>query len=218
VDAEVGRVLEALSASAVRDSTVVVLTSDHGESLGEHDYYFDHGENLFDPCVRIPLVIRSPEGTPGSRPQMLVSTLDLMPTILDAVKVSWPPDLAGESLLPAMQGRGKPDRPRLVGQNDRSLTALWDTRWKFVATPEGKGARLALFDRKDDPAELEDVSASRAAERRQLLRELELFQESADGERSRTARLLEGATPEGKLSAEACESLKALGYVHQGCE
>ncbi len=50
------------------------------------------------------------------------------------------------------------------------------------------------------------------------MRELELFQEASDGERSRTARLLEGAKAEGKLSPEACERLKALGYVVQGCE
>jgi arylsulfatase len=57
VDAEVGQVLDALDASAVRDRTLVVITSDHGESLGEHGYYFDHGENLFDPSTRVPLIV-----------------------------------------------------------------------------------------------------------------------------------------------------------------
>ncbi len=92
---------------------------------------------------------------------MLASTLDVVPTILDAVKVSWPPDLAGESLLGAVQGKEKPDRPRLVGQNDRSLTALWDSQWKLVATPEGDGARMALYDRKADAEETKDVAQAR---------------------------------------------------------
>ncbi len=55
VDEEVGRVLAALKESvAMARRTVVILTSDHGESLGEHDYYFDHGEDLFDPCLAHP--------------------------------------------------------------------------------------------------------------------------------------------------------------------
>ena len=72
VDAEVGKVLEALDGSAVRDRTLVVITSDHGESLGEHDYYFDHGENLFDPSMRIPLLVAGPgveAGRRGRRPR-----------------------------------------------------------------------------------------------------------------------------------------------------
>ena len=67
VDQEVGRVVDALDGPLrSRDRTVVVLTSDHGESLGEHDYYFDHGEDLFDPSLRIPLIVVSPARRPGS--------------------------------------------------------------------------------------------------------------------------------------------------------
>ena len=104
VDAEVGHVLEALERSAVRDQTLVLLTSDHGESLGEHDYFFDHGENLFDPSLRIPLVLAGPGIERGRRSSELASTLDIVPTLLDAVKVSYPPDLAGVSLLGAARG------------------------------------------------------------------------------------------------------------------
>src|SRR6185436_19717559 len=64
VDQEVGRVLDALAASAAAARTLVVVTSDHGESLGEHDYYFDHGEDLFDPCLRIPLIVKAPGAAP----------------------------------------------------------------------------------------------------------------------------------------------------------
>ena len=72
VDAEVGKVLQALSAG-LRERTVVVLTSDHGESLGEHDYYFDHGEDLFDPSLRVPLLVSLP-GAPPGRSEALAST------------------------------------------------------------------------------------------------------------------------------------------------
>jgi arylsulfatase A-like enzyme len=217
VDAEVGQLLDALDASAVRDRTLVVVTSDHGESLGEHEYYFDHGEDLFDPSIRIPLIVAGPGIPAGRRSDVLATTLDLVPTVLDAVKVSYPPDLAGESLLPAARGERRPDRPRLQGQNDRNLLAAWDRRFKVVATPLGEGARYALYDRQADPGETRDASAAWAERAREERRELELFRERIDAQRAGTRRLLEGRSGEQRLSAEACEKLKAMGYVQQAC-
>ncbi len=217
VDAEVGKLLDALDASAVRDRTLVVLTSDHGESLGEHGYYFDHGENLFDPSVRIPLIVAGPGVVAGSRTDVLATTLDLVPTVLDAVKVSYPPDLAGESLLPAARGERRPDRPRLQGQNDRNLLGAWDRRFKIVATPSDEGARYALYDREHDPGETKDASGANPDRLREERRELELFRERIDAMLVKTRRLLEGQSGAERLSPEACEKLKAMGYVQQGC-
>jgi len=217
VDAEVGRVLEALAASAVRDRTLVVITSDHGESLGEHDYYFDHGENLFDPSQRIPLLVVGPDVRPGQRTQVLASTLDFLPTVLDAVKVSYPPELAGESLLPALRGERRPDRARLQGQNDRNLLGAWDRRFKAVAVPHGQGMRYALYDRERDPAETRDVSGTLVDRMRVERRELELFRERIDAQLTKTRRLLEGRQGPEAPDAAACERLKALGYVQEGC-
>jgi arylsulfatase A-like enzyme len=217
VDEQVGRVADALSGSAVRDTTLLVLTSDHGESLGEHGYYFDHGEDLFDPSLRIPLLVVAPGARQGARSRALASTLDIVPTILDAVKVSYPPDLAGQSLLPAVEGRPEAARPRLFGQNDRNLSATWDERYKLVASPEGNGRRLALFDRTSDAEETRDVSGLRPDDLRVQRRELELFQERVDSEWTRLRQALSGVPAQPKLDATACEALKALGYAQQGC-
>jgi arylsulfatase A-like enzyme len=217
VDAEVGKVLEALDASPVRDKTLVVITSDHGESLGEHDYYFDHGENLFDPGMRIPLLVAGPGVLPGRRSDVLATTLDLVPTVLDAVKVSYPPDLAGESLLPAARGERRPDRRQVHGQNDRNLLGAWDRRFKIVATPADTRTRYALYDRDADPGETRDATRASPQRAREERRELELFRERLDGWMVKTRRLLEGQSGEEALSAEACEKLKAMGYVQQGC-
>jgi arylsulfatase A-like enzyme len=217
VDAEVGRLLDALDASAVRDRTLVVITSDHGESLGEHEYYFDHGEDLFDPSVRIPLIVAGPGIEAGRRSDVLATTLDLVPTVLDAVKVSYPPDLGGESLLPAARGERRPDRRRLHGQNDRSLLGAWDQRYKVVATPSGEGPRHSLYDRETDPGETRDASGAWPERAREERRELEAFRERIDAQTARTRRLLEGRSGEERLSPEACEKLRAIGYVVQGC-
>jgi arylsulfatase A-like enzyme len=217
VDEQVGQLVDALLSSAVKDTTVVVLTSDHGESLGEHDYYFDHGENLFDPSLRVPLIVVVPGAPAGRRVDALASTLDLVPTILDAVKVSYPPDLAGQSLLPAVLDRPLPSRARLFGQNDRNLVATWERRLKLVATPEGDGWRYALYDRSTDPGETRDVSARRASDLRTERREMELFLERAEQEWSRIREALARTPGEGRLSVPGCEQLKALGYVQDGC-
>jgi arylsulfatase A-like enzyme len=215
-DAEVGRVLDALEASPAAGRTVVVVTSDHGESLGEHDYYFDHGEDLFDPCQRVPLLVAGPGVTPG-RTDVLASTLDLVPTVLDAVKVSYPPDLAGRSLWPAARGERPPGRPRLFGQNDRNLMGSWDARFKIVASPRDDGTAWALYDRRSDPGETRDAARAQPERMREERRELEIFRERADAQSARTRRQVEGTTQEEKLTPDACERLKALGYVLEGC-
>jgi arylsulfatase len=216
-DQEVGRVLDALLASGQAGRTLVVLTSDHGESLGEHDYFFDHGADLFDPCLRIPLIVVLPGARGVERSGALASTLDVFPTVLDVVKRSYTPDLAGESLLPAVQGSGFEPRTRLFAQNDLNMSAAFDRRFKLVAQPVRDKRRLDLFDRESDPGETRNVSRQRADELRVQLRELELYSERAEREWARTRPLTEGK-PEGERpqSPEACEQMRALGYV-QNC-
>jgi arylsulfatase A-like enzyme len=213
VDEEVGRMLEALRASGAWDRTLVVLTSDHGESLGEHGYYFDHGEDLFDPSLRIPLIVSYSGALPG-RNKAPASTLDIVPTILDALKVSYPPELSGRSLLGAVRGQAGGEGGRLFARNDRNLNAAWDGNMKIVATPQENGGwRFALYDRLRDPGEGKDVSGSSPADVRGWRRELELFLERSDREWARTRGLLEGVPAPATMSIDACENLKALGYV-----
>jgi hypothetical protein len=86
-----------------------------------------------------------------------------------------------------------------------------------VATPSDEGARYALYDRASDPAETRDVTRANAPRAKEERRELELFRERIDAWTVRTRRLLEGQSGAERLSAEACEKLKAMGYVQQGC-
>jgi len=217
VDQEVGRLVDALQASAAGKKTVVVLTSDHGESLGEHDYYFDHGEDLFEPSLAVPLVAVVPGGKAGIRSRVFASTLDVVPTILDAVKVSYPPDLGGFSLLGATVGKTAPGRDRLYAQNDRNLVATWDHRFKIVGTPEDEGMRFALYDRASDAAETHDISKARPDERQAQQRLLGLFLQQAEKEWEQTRRLIGSAPTADRLSPEACAKLTALGYVDARC-
>jgi choline-sulfatase len=215
-DAEVGRVLDALTANDRDKDTAIVLTSDHGESLGEHDYYFDHGEDLFDPCLRVPLIVVAPGGRAKVRSDVLASTLDVMPTILDLAKIRFPPDLAGLSLLSVLQGQPAPVRERLFAENDRGLVGTLDARLKLVAEPvKGKAARLALYDLAQDPSETRDVSRTRAGELQKERAALEAFMVERVAEWAGTRQRLAGGpvTSEGLPTCDACLRLLELGYV-----
>jgi arylsulfatase A-like enzyme len=219
VDREVGRVLDALTASAAGARTLVVLSSDHGESLGEHDYYFDHGENLFDPSLRVPLIVAAPGAPGGVRSAALASTLDIFPTILDGAKVSYPPDLAGRSLLAEAQGRAGTGPERLFAQNERGLSGSLGARYKLVATPAADRLRFALYDREKDPGETRDASPASAAALAREREELERFLENAERDWQQTRRQIGDDAGPKQMSAEACAKLKSLGYVGvTGCD
>lgn len=88
-DAEIGRLLDALRTAGELDDTLVVITSDHGESLGEQDYWFEHGRNVSEATCRVPLVVKLPDSiakergaAPGVRAGD-VSLADVAPTVLD---------------------------------------------------------------------------------------------------------------------------------------
>jgi arylsulfatase A-like enzyme len=218
VDEEVGRVLSALHDSGRAQDTMVVLASDHGESLGEHGYYFDHGEDLFEPSLRVPLVVAMPGAKPG-RSDAFASTLDILPTILDGVKVSYPPDLAGQSLLPAVAGGKLSARTRLFAQNDYNLRGTFDDRLKLVATPvTGDRDQWALYDRQADPGEAHNVRQQRLDDFRIQRRELDLYFERMDAEWLVTRRLVEGKPGAPKMTRAQCEQLVALGYIEGPCE
>lgn len=217
VDAEVGRLLEALRSSASRSNTIFLLTSDHGESLGEHGYFFDHGEDLFRPSLEIPFILAGPGVPKGQRRDGFVSTLDVVPTILDSVKVSYPPGLAGESALGLASGTTTAQRERLFAQNDRNLSATWTRTYKLVQTPGQQRDNLSLFDVERDPSESHDLAKTHGEALRVERRELELYFERTDREWNRIRPQL-GQKSAVKLSPEACEKLKALGYVVAECQ
>ncbi len=210
VDVKLGRVLEVLDRThRLRACTLVVVASDHGESLGEHGYFFDHGENLFDPSLRIPLLIAGPGIGRGRRSAELASTLDIVPTLLDALKVLYRPH---RGLSPLGAARGEPLAHARPGTERPQPAASWDWCFKPVATPVDSGARYTLYDRQHDPGETRDAGPANAAVLRQEGR-VELFRERIDAQLVRTRRLLEGRSGDEALSAGACENLKALGYV-----
>jgi len=124
LDEHLGRFLAGIDDSGVGDETVIVVTSDHGESLGEHDTYFAHGTNVYDEQARIPLLIRIPD--PDVKPKRVdeqVSGVDLLPTVLDLLGLPAPTSVRGRSLVPAILGRTLPDAPAFTETGPLENTA-----------------------------------------------------------------------------------------------
>lgn len=85
VDDNIGRIVKYLRENEQYENTMIILTADHGESLGENGVFFDH-HTLYDPCVHIPLIIDGPQF--DGREEMYVQHFDIVPTILDVLEVS----------------------------------------------------------------------------------------------------------------------------------
>jgi arylsulfatase A-like enzyme len=175
-DARFKQFLDEFERLGLMDRTVFVLTSDHGTELYEHRR-FDHGFTLYDEQIRVPLIIGVPGRTDGRAVSDRVSSIDVMPTILDLLAVPVPANaraqLRGASLVPAMLG--EPVRRDVFCETDyRQYTykrsVITPEGWKLIYTLETKGREL--YDLTDDPAEtrnLADADPERADELQQKL-------------------------------------------------
>lgn len=103
VDAQIGRMVEALEARGDLDGTLVIVTSDHGEMLGDHGLWGKAG--FFPQAFHVPLVIRWPTGAKGRRVEAFTEHVDLLPTILELLGGEVPLQVDGSSLVPWIKGR-----------------------------------------------------------------------------------------------------------------
>jgi arylsulfatase A-like enzyme len=202
VDEQVGRLLDAFEERGLLDRTAVVFAADHGESLGEGDYWFAHGEFLTDSLVRVPLLIRDPRRPPRQRDDV-AALVDLHPTLLALVAGALPEaDRPGRDLLAkgAEAGRSAPYLATL-GASSVERFGLVDGDYKLVIA-ERDGAREERLTRLGDEAVdvASDAPEIAAALRPKLL---------AIREKMKSG-LPETRQP---LSPEDREKLRALGYT-----
>jgi len=231
VDSEVGRLLEELETLGLMKRTLTAVTSDHGESLGEHHYFFDHGRFGFQTCLGVPFILHYPDVlSPRVVPEP-VELIHLAPTILDAAGLL--PDVGfgrGISLFARMTGQASSEAvdgsttPEVIfSEAGYGRRGMWqriaqDGRFKFVDAQEGEaqrwvtgevGSRYALFDLENDPAESENIFAMEHPEARRLARAMERWLRSGSG----TANEIE---PESEMDPKTREQLEALGYLGGG--
>ena len=174
VDAEVGRVLAALDKAGLRDNTIVVFTSDHGEMMGSHQ--MKTKQKLYEEAAAVPLFVAAPGGKSGVDGQHLVSGLDVMPTILDYAGITAPASLLGKTLRPLVEGKAVQWREFVASENVSGGDArmIRTARYKYILFGQGEN-REQFFDVEKDPGELKNLVndsalAGEVARHRELLK------------------------------------------------
>ncbi len=168
-DGRVGELLAKLKKLKLDKNTVVIVTGDHGEMLGEKGL-LGHTQSLYEGVLHVPLIVRDP-GYPeaaGTHDKRLIERVDLMPTILDRAGVDYSDlSLQGRSFLPLMKDPDAPWRDVAYASSRRNLASgdgydidervVRDERWKLLWYAYKKG--FELYDLKNDPRETKDVAA-----------------------------------------------------------
>jgi len=145
VDAALGEFFDELEARGTLEDTWVVLSADHGESMTEHEWFFDHGP-LYEEVLHVPLLVRPPGGARAARRvEQSVQLVDLYPTMAELVGWSPPAWLHGRSLLPLVAGQVLEQRALLSEGPLQQSNALLVDGWKLLETHPGRAALQALL-------------------------------------------------------------------------
>ena len=161
---QVARLLDTLDEMGIADNTIVVFTADHGHSLGEHDYWYHHGEFLYDASMSIPLIIKAPgQLEAGGVVEDQVRSIDVMPTLLGLAGVSHDgPEMDGVDLRTERAGPAfletdisyfKWNKRRYVKGVKGKLRGIRTPDWKLIYTPKKGPGVWELFDLNEDPGE-----------------------------------------------------------------
>ncbi|SFH61207.1 choline-sulfatase [Planctomicrobium piriforme] len=183
LDAQIGRILETLDRTGLRQNTVIIFTADHGLAVGQHGLMGK--QNQFDHSVRVPFLICGPGITAGRKIDSPIYLQDAMPTTLQLAGAAIPPDVDFQSLLPLLHGEKPTTRQAISGgyiDFQRMATA---EGYKLILYPKTKTARL--YHLTDDPLEQHDLLESaavneenRAMSRRLFRTLLDLQRENGD--------------------------------------
>jgi arylsulfatase A-like enzyme len=235
LDRITGRLIAELSARGIADDTVIVVVSDHGEMLGEHDLV-GHEYALYEELIRVPVLIRyPPQFEPGARIDVPAQIHDVHRSILELTGL-WPEGANGStgasrSLLTPQ--RIEPDRPLLAeyiapkrGHLDhvlsrhpgaveeehwlRPLRALTIGPWKLIRYDDGE---THLFHLAQDPEEGQDVASEYPKRVDSMSRRLRTMVEALEQRRPEPAP---GEKPSGEAGQDHLDRLKSLGYVTSG--
>jgi arylsulfatase A-like enzyme len=161
MDEMFGRLVDLLQERGLFDESSVLFTSDHGESLGEHDYYFEHGWQVYEGSLRIPLVIKPPRCREARSIDAVVSNLDTLPTLLALAGLEPVAGQAGRNLL----GQPPAEEPLLLTNTatypERFFGAR-TARYKYVRAEESRAEEL--YDLSSDPLETSNRAADPSVE------------------------------------------------------
>ena len=153
VDHYIGRILDALDAAGLRDETIIVFTSDHGEWLGDH-LRFGKGYPADDAVSRVPLIISAPGAPEAKQVDGIVEAVDIVPTLLDLAAIQTPSFMQGESLAGLINGDDSRQK-RVAVTEATGWKSLRIPRFQYLIHADG---RESLWDLAIDPGAYHDVA------------------------------------------------------------
>lgn len=160
VDDCIGRLLEVLDKCGLRDDTIIMFSGDHGDMLGERNLWYKM--SYFENSVRVPFLISHPKSYAPHRVPQNVSTLDILPTLVDLVHTELIPGLPldGTSVMPHLKGLPGNDTVFAEYMGEGTIAPLFMIRrgpWKYITCPEDPPQ---LFNLVDDPKEIVNLASS----------------------------------------------------------
>jgi len=208
---QIGRLLGVLDRLNLAKDTLVVVTADHGEILERTGtpfhgtVYFSHGTYLYQDLLSVPLIVRYPRAVPAGRiVDQPVALIDVIPTVLEAVRIDRLPTLEGRSLFPLLRGlSGVVSEPLLAEELRNNWRAVRWGRYKLI--DYGPDEAAVLYDLEADPLETRDI----AAERKDLVETLREKMTALSG----GAATLPDAPRGQRLDEDTLRRLRALGYA-----
>lgn len=211
MDDQIGRLLEYFNNTKMTSNTLFIIAGDHGESIGDHKL-IDHGHTLYQEQIRIPMMLVGPGFTGGKRIQSLVRNIDVLPTLLEALRINGSLRIQGKSFLPYLnndQDDGRKyvgevsDDPRTrVQPFQRDLKAVIDGGWKFFWSSKKTNQ---LFDLNNDPTESLDLISTGEHDASRLQQFLQQYLQTVEQKNASTQQNIDEST---------LESIKSNNYVN----
>jgi arylsulfatase A-like enzyme len=210
-DEAIGRLVALLGERGLLDDTLLVFTSDHGESLGERGV-LGHGQ-MWEEQIEVPLLMRFPHAAWAGRRDDPVQHVDLAPTILSAFALRAPAGVQGVDLMPRIRAEAAPLGERLrVTEHAGTESVRFDGRWKLVLTRAPGGiADRALFDLSTDPGEASNLAET--PDGRARFEEMLTRYEAWRAETAAEDRYWRGGASLDALSDDDRRVLESLGYA-----
>ncbi len=156
MDEAIGVVIEELKAKGLYDNTIIIFSADNGLAVGQHGLLGK--QNMYQHSLRFPLMIKMADGlAAGQVNDQLCYLIDLMPTICEMTGIEVPQSVDGMSLMPIISGNGKGREELYFGYTDKQR-AIYDGEWKLIEYQVNGARTTQLFNVKQDPMELVDLS------------------------------------------------------------
>jgi arylsulfatase A-like enzyme len=178
LDAQIGRVLEALERSGQAGNTIVVFTADNGLAVGQHGLLGK--QNMYEHSMRVPLVIAGPGLPRGKRSDAFAYLLDLYPTLCDLTGTKAAATVEGKSLAPILRGQQKTVRDSMFHAYRHFQRAVKDDRWKLILHNVNGKLTTQLFDLRNDPLERQNLAEKEPARVKALTERLKQWMKETD--------------------------------------